>query len=151
MKEASKKFPKSSLIKSFLIRSYSSVDNETDMSKELEALKELAPESYQALALVFDEEMEKEEYEKAEEAMEKMIDLYGEDIVTVSCQIQLASARERDQELIGIIKRAYKKYPDNSKLAIYRHLVYKSEKNNRKATKTLKKYLKSNYPKEVAH
>ena len=73
MKEASEKFPKSSLIKSFLIRSYSSVDNETDMSKELEALKELAPESYQALTLVFEEKMKKEEHDEYVNLTDKML------------------------------------------------------------------------------
>ena len=150
LKNANKLFPKNTLIKSFLVGVYADVDNETDMSKELEKLKEMAPDSYQALTLEFEDKQDKEEYDEAEEVLDKMIELYGQDIVTTAFEIQLASAREQNEKLINIVKRAYKQYPNNSQIVYLRYLIYDQVENRkRKGIKTLKKFLKKNYSYQI--
>ncbi len=145
MRKASAKFPKNTLIKTFLISVYSRLDNETDESKELEALKEMAPNSYKALNLTYDDKIEKEEYEEAEETLDKIKDFYGENFTTTLYGIQLASLREQHGELNDLIKTAYKKYPESWYTTYLRYLVYKDKNKSRKGIKIVKKYLKKNF------
>lgn len=144
--EAEKEYGESVFLKYFLVDAYNQVNNETEISKELEAIKEIAPESYVSLVLMISKENENENYDEAEKYLSRLIELYGNNSYTLGQKINLASQREKIEELRSLVNMAYKQYPNSSDYVYLKYIILEKLDNNpNKAFKVLKKFTKNNF------
>ncbi|MFH0867088.1 MAG: tetratricopeptide repeat protein [Bacteroidota bacterium] len=135
--------PKSSYIVYKLISIYLKDENNTDLTASLEWLKDNDPDSYFALILQYQEELDKESYTKAEEILDKMESSFGVSGYTTMKRISLLAYQQKQEDMIKLIEKSYKSYPDNYDFVSMKHALESDMKKNYKTgIAVLKKYLK---------
>ncbi|MDR0296274.1 MAG: DUF3857 domain-containing protein, partial [Prevotellaceae bacterium] len=146
LKQAEAKAPQSSYIQYRLAEAYLRADNETDHSMAMENIKLQDPTSFYALQQFFNEAMQSEKYSEAEAINKQMKNLYGENILTETWDLGLASAQRRINDVIAINKALYKKYPHIYELMSSNYAILKNiQKDNKAATALLEDYIKKYY------
>lgn len=116
--------------------------NQPGLSATLKKLKEVMPNSYDALQLEYQEASDGENWDKAEEVLEKIKANFGEDESTIQRQISIYGGTKQIEKMISLIEDAYKKYPDNYTFVTLKVLIEtKVRKNNSDAERVLKKYI----------
>jgi tetratricopeptide (TPR) repeat protein len=143
---AQEKAPNSSFISNQLMNVYMREDSQTLLSLELEKVKKNDPDNPLSLELLFNEAIEKEDYEEAASIVDKIEDIFGPNEDVYSKRIELLADEDKQKELFDKIREAYKKYPENWEFVNYMYLVHvKVDQNYGAGLSTLKKYLKKNY------
>ncbi|MBL0103413.1 MAG: tetratricopeptide repeat protein [Bacteroidetes bacterium] len=85
---------------------------------------------------------EGENWDKAEEVLEKIKSKYGEDESTIEKQITLLGSTKQIEKMLTAIEDAYKAYPENYTFVNLKFLIEnKVRKNSSEAEKVLKKYI----------
>ena len=121
-------------------------DNETMAASLREEIKRKAPDSPSGLSLRFPEAMEQENYDEAETILKSMEKLQGQTAQVLNWKLQLSSARSEQEKFFSLIHEGYQKYPEDYSFVYLEALLAKEvEKNPSKATRILRKYLKTNF------
>jgi tetratricopeptide (TPR) repeat protein len=144
LKKMEDTYPRSTFLKSLLIDAYARAKNRTDYDKEIESIKQNDPESFTALQAKYDDAMDAEKYDDAEDIYTKAVTLYGSNETTDRWSLAIASKQKRDEDVIRIGKELYAKYPDDES---YMELSYAIEnnvsQNSKSALAIVEKYCKN--------
>lgn len=84
---------------------------EEEASKEQNYIVENDPDNTFCMQVRFEEEVNKEDYDAAAKIVEKMEELYGENIYVAQYKIRVYSYQQKQKELLEAIDKYYKKYP----------------------------------------
>jgi hypothetical protein len=142
--------PTSTFIAMRLLDVYSRQNNTTEYTTELENIKKNDPNSWYALNLKYEDANKKEDFNEAEEALDKIISLYGNNLDTDLKKIDMIARKKNYDELYKSINTIYKKYPDEYSAMALKYLVETStSKDLAKGNAILKKYLTTNYSDKV--
>ena len=114
IQKALQKAPDNSLIHFEYIQALVKTDNRTELTQELQRIKEQDPTSLSSYIIRFQEEMGNERYEEAEKILDERSKRYGKDEDIYEGQIKLTAAQQKIEELVGIIEEANRRYPDNA-------------------------------------
>src|SRR5262249_32853953 len=121
-------------------------DDRTDAEIVLAWLKDNDPENPVSLNLLYQEEMEKENYKAAGELLDKLEKKYGEDANTAEKRIELTAKNGNQNDVIKLVEEGYKKYPEVYFFVNLKQVVEQSvNKDYGAAISVLRKYLKNNY------
>ncbi|MBI1225468.1 MAG: DUF3857 domain-containing protein [Bacteroidetes bacterium] len=123
IEEAMKKAPDNSLLRLELLSCLSVLENRTELTKELQYIKEKDPTNYLSADQLFDEHMDNEKYEDAWKVVHLMVAEYGEIEDTYKMKVQLHGKQNDLEELVSIIDEAYRAYPESSSFAELKHNV----------------------------
>jgi tetratricopeptide (TPR) repeat protein len=150
LKHASELAPNSTFLGIRMIEAYARDKNVTDVTKEYEKIKSNDAESAYALKGLIGEAADKEDWEEQEKLIAKYKASYGQTQYTDLLELNLASKRNKIDEVINGVKTLYAKYPDNFELM---NLTYTIEKNTSKdltkANQILEAFQKNNYSDKV--
>ncbi|MDR1652748.1 MAG: DUF3857 domain-containing protein [Prevotellaceae bacterium] len=143
LKEMERQFPKSTVVSYSLIEAYARAKNQTDLSREMEGIKANDPNSFIAQQYKYNEEIDLEQYDEAENILKNIIKNFGQSEYTDILQYQLASYQSKKNEQNQWGEILYKKYPYDFG---YVSLMYNIEKDKagsgKKALKILEQYNK---------
>jgi tetratricopeptide (TPR) repeat protein len=146
LKKAQNLAPNCGYMRIKMLEAYNRSGNETDAKITLEWLKTNDPESLLALNLFYAEEMEREDFEKAEKIIQKIESLYGLDEELHLKKIALAGRNKKQDLVVKLVEEGFKKYPDSYNYANLKISVETDvNKNVSSALSLLKKYLKTNF------
>lgn len=145
--ELEKKYEKNSLIKAemFLVQGY--LENNTAQTKILEWFKANDPDNAISIMLLFGEEMEKENYGKADTLLDRYMNAEGFEYSTyLEKKINLLFSQQEITAGRKLLDEAYKKYPMETWVVQTQSLVKRRvDKNPKAAEKIIKKYLAKKY------
>lgn len=128
-----------------LYEAYMRSQNQTDTEKEMEYIKKEDPNSFYALQARYDEAVEAEKYDEAEELYNKTKELYGSSDITDQWSIDIASYQKNFDKAISLAKDFYTKNPDNYQYMYLNYIIEKNvSKKPAKAIAIVENYLKSN-------
>lgn len=141
-----KRFPSSTYLNSLMIELFERSQNKTSLESTQEDIKMNDPQSISALEGFYSDYVEREDYIKAEEYVDKLEKIWGaNDKDILFKRIKLAGYNKKHAELIKIAESAYSKYPDDKRFVEYKFLIETEvNKNNKSAIDILKKYLEKN-------
>ncbi len=150
LKLAKEHFPDCSYVTFQLFLASARDDNETESSTYLEEVKAKDPNSPLALSLTFNEAMDIEDFDEAEEILEKIEANEGLSVNVYLKKMELASNREQMEALFALVKEGYQAYPEESEFARLSYLIEKDvRKDSRQARKILEQYLKRYYDENI--
>jgi cytochrome c-type biogenesis protein CcmH/NrfG len=142
---AQKLAPESSYIMSLLIQLYQQEGNRTQLATALEWLKDNDPENPLSLNLLYNDEVEKENYDNAAAILTKIEKASGKDENVYLKSLQLAYLNKKEADMVKISEEAYSKFPEHADFVRLKYLVEKTVRKNSKASlNVLKEFLKSN-------
>ncbi|MFN0173038.1 MAG: DUF3857 domain-containing protein [Saprospiraceae bacterium] len=127
--KAMQKAPENSLIRLEYIHVLIKTNNRTELTQELQRIKDVDPSSLSSHRLRFQEELDNEHYDEAEKTLNQCAQRFGEDENLFQKRIQLASAQNKIEELVELIAEANRRFPDN---AYFNELVHNIELQLRK-------------------
>mgnify|MGYP000608831952 CR=1 FL=1 len=127
--KAIQKAPENNLLRLQYIHVLIKTGNRTELTQELQRIKDLDPTSLSSHYLRFEEEIDNERYDEAEKILNQSAQRFGEDHILFQKRIQLASAQNKMEELVELIAEANRQYPDN---AYFNELVHNIELQLRK-------------------
>lgn len=136
--------PNSYVIDHLFIQLYSSTQDRTLLSMEIEELKKENPKDIVALEMLYNEAMEKEDYDEAWRLISEIQAVLPESAEAniLSKKINYYSSKGEYKELIDVAEEGYKKYPRNFQFLSLKYTIAKEvEKNNKKALKILRNYV----------
>ncbi|MBC7914322.1 MAG: tetratricopeptide repeat protein [Pyrinomonadaceae bacterium] len=141
-----KLYPTSTFVTSLLVDLFQQSKNNTVMKSAREDIKTNDPESVTALEYLYEDDIEKENYEKAKEYTAKLEKIYGEnDVNILKKYLELAAYTEKQSDLTRLTELAYSKYPEEADIVEYKfELESDIKKSNKSAIEVLKKYLQHN-------
>ena len=146
IQEALKKYPDNSLLRFELIQCLIKEGSRTLLSQEIERLKETDPDCYLVYKLNINQLVDDEKYDEALQLFEKMTALYDEDEEDLEDRIRILRAKDKTEEAITVIQKAYNMYPENlSFVSMMFNLQKNAYKNREEAVKIYQKYLKNNF------
>ncbi|MEY4926125.1 MAG: hypothetical protein RI894_561, partial [Bacteroidota bacterium] len=146
LKEAKKAAPTSTYVIYLMMRYYIRVGNRTDMSKELESIREQDPNSYFTLVYNFQDATEKDNYDEAEKYSTELIKRYGKNTTSDAQEVTLIAHRQKYDELLEKVEEMYKKNPEKQEVVLMKYNIDKDvKKDARGAMKILETYLKTNF------
>jgi len=147
LKEAQKKHSNNSLIQTELLYNYHKLDDRTEISKAIEALRKNAPDLCFFAIYDYMENEGNKDYAKCEENLEQLKDCQGadsEDYYTY--YIKWLNAKKEYQKLIEVAEEAYSKYPKNTDFLSYKFNILNAVKEQPKeAIALMENYLAENY------
>ncbi|MCX6252464.1 MAG: DUF3857 domain-containing protein [Bacteroidetes bacterium] len=141
-----KRFPDNVLIESTLLRSYSKLNDRTQVMKQIEQIRTTDPDLVFLAVYDFEDHIDKENFAEAGKDLEKIKNVLGEeDESYLGYKIRLLNGKKDFQEMISLIESAYKKYPENTTLLTYQfHILKNNGKNPEEPVNLLEKYLATN-------
>lgn len=146
LKQAKSHFPDCSYITSHQLRANLSDGNTTMINTLKEEIKQKDPNNSLALSLLFDEAMDREDYDEAKKVLERIEDKEGRTANILELKIRLKGATNEREEMFKLIKEGYDKYPDNYTFVYYKYILHKDvDKNINRGIKVLKKFLNNHY------
>lgn len=142
-----KQYDKNSFIKAEMFLVQGRMQNNTAQTKILEWFKANDPNNAISIMLLFDEEMEKENYGKADTLLESYMDAESFDYETyLEKKIRLLFYQQEIIQARKLLDEAYKKFPLENWVVQTQALVKrKIDKNPKAAEKIIKKYLAKKY------
>ncbi|MER2998101.1 DUF3857 domain-containing protein [Pontibacter populi] len=142
---AQKLAPESSYIMSLLIELYQREDNRTQLATALEWLKDNDPENPFSLNLLFNDEVDKENYDNAAAILSKIEKASGIDENVYIKRLKLSYLNKKEADMIKIAEEAYAAFPENAEFVRIKYIIEKSvRKNSKSSIAILKNYLKEN-------
>jgi hypothetical protein len=145
LQRAKKLAPESTFVSLRLLEAYSRDGNETDQTRERETLKSKDPGSFFALSARLEEEMGKEELDKADSLLASLKTAYGASKYTDLSDLALLARRKKIDDMVKFSDQLYKRYPDEYKLVnLISTIESDLRKNPKKANAVLETYLKTN-------
>lgn len=118
------RYPTSTVVSELLAECYKRDNNNTDLTREIESVKEHDPESLYGLSLLFDDTFEKEEYDDARKMLDKRIGKYGANENTHYNNLQLLIKKNDVETLLHDVEKAYNAYPDEPAFVRMKYNVY---------------------------
>lgn len=138
--------PNASYISNGLMQVYMREGSQTLLSLELEKVKKNDPNNPLSLELLYNETIDKEDWEEASKIIDKIEEIFGPNENVYSKRMTILSKEDKQQEFIEKIRESYKKFPDNWGFVNMMYLVnVKVDKNYAAGLATLKKFTKKNY------
>jgi len=138
--------PQSSFISNALMDVYIREESQTLLSLELEKVKKNDPNNPLSLELLYNEAVDKEDWDEANSIIDKIEDIFGPNENVFSKRIQILLNEEKQGEAIIQIRVAYKKFPDSWTFVNWMYQVDVSvDKNLGAGLSVLKKFTKKNY------
>jgi tetratricopeptide (TPR) repeat protein len=145
-----KQAPANSFIAFRLLDIYGRSKNRTELSKEMEWLKENDAENLLSLNFALSDAQEKEDYDEVEKLIAKMEKISPDQASVIEERIQLLTKREKYDEMIKLANAAYEKYPDNYRFVLLKYAIESEVNKNPKAgISVLEKYVKKNFDEEA--
>ena len=136
----------STLISYRLHEGYIREKNQVNYKQEMERIKNNDPESVFSLIARYSDLVESEKYDEAENILNRMIELYGENEKTDEKKLAIKSMQKRYDEVISMARQYLKKYPDKYSVVHLNYIILKDvDKKPAAALKLLEKYSKKNY------
>jgi tetratricopeptide (TPR) repeat protein len=147
LKTLKEKYPNSSLISHRLMEAYQRDENKTDLTKEIEHIQVADPTCISSFQFRISDAIDKEDYVEMEKLLDNMEEIYGKnDISAEMYRLQLTAYQKKNNELILMVNKLYKKYPDNwSIVNLYYDFQKGANKNLNDVNKILINFLKRNY------
>lgn len=124
MEDALKKAPESTMLRLQLLNCYSILENRTELTKEVQYIKEHDPDSYFAADDFFDEHLRNQKYDDAWKVLNEIVANYGENQETLLKKIRLYGIQNKVEELVNTITDGYRRYPESSTFAELQHNIY---------------------------
>ncbi|MES2645253.1 MAG: DUF3857 domain-containing protein [Bacteroidota bacterium] len=145
-----KEAPKSTMISQVLVETYSRDNNSTDLNKEIEFIKSNDSLSLYGIILLYNEALEREDYNEANRLLVKRTDIYGNNSETEAKLLDLLSKKKDYEALLKELDVAYKKYPDEyAFVSMQYNLTNNVTKDLKKSNEVLITYLKDNYNEDI--
>jgi tetratricopeptide (TPR) repeat protein len=121
------------------------VDNkETQKNMVLDQIKQADPDNMNALAVDFEEEIDKKDYDKVQSIIERMQRRSRNKITLSGYELQLASAQSKFELINQIIDGLYNEMPQNETIVYQKMYVERNfKRNNTEAANVLSKYVKN--------
>lgn len=149
-KELEKEYPHSTLVSEVLINVYIKNKNKTDVTREVESMKEHDPESYYALNERYYDAYNKEDYNEADKLLKRRIELYGLNQDAAVKQLYLYSKKNESEKVLSHVEKCVAEYPDNlTFFNVNYNLTNNYYKNKAKAISLLEDYLKKHFNDEL--
>jgi tetratricopeptide (TPR) repeat protein len=146
LNRAAKLAPNSSFISNGLMDVYIREESQTLLSLELEKVKKNDPNNPLSLALLYNEAVDKEDWDEASGIIDKIEDIFGPNKDVYTKRIDILFKEEKVNDAVAKIREAYKKFPDSWSFVSWMYAVYvKVDKNLGAGLGVLKKYTKKNY------
>lgn len=138
--------PENPLLKFELIQCLTKADNRTLLLQEIDWVKQNDPESLFNFQVEIQNLIKQEKYKEAEVELDKMTALYGENINSISTKANLLAKKEKVDDLLKLVDKAYNQYPEEPNFVVMKFKVVKLlMKDPKGALKIYEKYLKDNY------
>lgn len=144
------KFPESTYINGLYIQLFTKEDNRTGVATLQEAIKAADPESPYGLTLTYNDYINQQNYNKAEDVVKKIQAIYGDNEDVTEKKLQLAGKRNNQDEIVALVEKAYPLYPHSSHITWLKYLCEKEIKKNSQAIVYLKKFVDNHDDYEVA-
>ncbi|WP_081658823.1 DUF3857 domain-containing protein [Terrimonas ferruginea] len=140
------KYPGNALLRFELTQSLLRENNRTLVSREAEWFKEHDADCYLARSLRFREAINEERYDDAGALLDEMIAAYGESESLINERISLLGKREKYDEMITQVQKAYERYPQNTSFIKMMYAIKKNANKDLKgAAQLYEKFLKDNF------
>lgn len=128
------------------------IGNRTALTQEVEDMKRIQPECLISMVFRYEEAVGNENFDEAQELLDRWKELYDDDESTVAKQIQLLLKREKYQEAIDLIAKGLKNYPTNVYLVNLQHNVEVSvHKRPEAGTALYNSFLRKNFNISIAN
>jgi tetratricopeptide (TPR) repeat protein len=138
--------PNSSFISNNIMDVYIREDSKTLLSLELEKVKKNDPNNPLSLELLYNEALDKEDWDEATSIIDKIEDIYGPNENIFSKRINILIKEDKINEAVEKINQAYKKFPEAWTFVEWEYIVdTKVYKNLGAGLSVLKKFTKKNY------
>ncbi len=138
--------PEDPLLKFELMQIFIKAGNRTLLLQEIDWLKENDSSSYLNRQIQVQNLISEEKYDEANDAIDRMINVYGEDEVILQYKASVLGKLEKIDELLKLVDTGYKKYPSNTVFVSMMYNVKKLiNKDTRGALEVYKEYLKNYY------
>ncbi len=124
-------------------------ENQTEVSRLVEQIKKDDPSNPIALNMRYNEALEKDELEKAEEILNEIVEGQEDSEYALRSRIRFAFAKEETEKGKELLLEGYKRFPENTFFMNQKYRIVKSEKSTKAGMKVLKTYLKSHYDESV--
>lgn len=146
VEKAVAKMPESIIFRFQRLQCLQKIGNRTELTKEVENLKTMAPDQLIAIIFKYGEAFENEKYDEAQALLDRWGKLYGEDEKVYEKRIKLALNREKYQEAVELIAKAYAMFPEEPYFANMQHDVEISiNKDPRAAIRVYERFLGKNF------
>lgn len=137
--------PTSTYIKERLSECYARDENKTMLTKTVESIKSLDPQSYFAIREFYNEALEKEDYDDAEKQIRLLEKNFGKSLTTDALQLEIFKRQKKYENIIALGNKLYEENPDNWDIVFLKYTIETSVNNNyKKANKILSNFLKKN-------
>jgi tetratricopeptide (TPR) repeat protein len=134
------------LLKFELMQILIKAENRTLLLQEIDWLKENDSSSYLNGQMNMQTLISEEKYDEANDAIDSMIKLFGEDETILQYKATILGKLEKIDELVKLVENGYKKYPSNTAFVIMMYNVKKLiNKDTKAAIDVYKEYFKNNY------
>lgn len=146
VEQAVAKMPESVIFRFQRLQCLQKTGNRTELTQEVEHLKQLVPDQLISLIFRYSEAIDNEKYDEAQTLLDRWGKLYGEDEKVTEKRIKLALNREKYQEAVELIAKAYEKFPLEPYFANMQHDVEISiNKDPRAAIRVYERFLSKNF------
>jgi transglutaminase superfamily protein len=133
-------YPKSAVLMTGLMSVYARLGDRTKVNSILEKLKDLGIENKNTFNLRFQDALEEDDIDKAEDIVIEMEAKYGDDETVLTKKITILHKQEKFQELFDEIEKAYKKFPLNEQFVILKYAFESQNPNSRSPIRILEDY-----------
>lgn len=138
--------PDNSLLRFQRIQTLVKTNNRTELTQELQRIKETDPNSLSSLLIRFEEEKNNEQYEEAQKILDERVRLYGEDEDVLEERIQLLGVQNKMEELLQLIDEASRRYPNSAYFnEMVHNVALRLRKDPQAAIAVNEQFLKKNY------
>ncbi len=137
--------PGSTYIKERLTECYARDQNTTSLTKTVESIKALDPQSYYAIREFYNDALEKEDYDEAERMVAALEKYYGKNLLTEVLRLEIFKRQKKYDNIISLGNKLYETHSDNWDIVFLKYTIETSVNTDyKKANKVLIKYLKEN-------
>ncbi|MCX2575296.1 transglutaminase domain-containing protein [Pedobacter sandarakinus] len=138
------KFPESTYLNAMMIELHAKEENRTGITTAQEQIKTADPEGALGLDLLFEEYYSQDNFDKAEEVLQRIEKRFGQTENVTAKQIKIASKRNNQDKVIELAEKAYKQWPDNNTFMYLKYVIENEVKKNAQALNVVKKYVTEN-------
>jgi tetratricopeptide (TPR) repeat protein len=146
LKLAERKAPKNILVHTEFLLNFSKIDNQTEVSRQLEAIRDLDAENPLIAGYDFSMNLDRKKLDEAEESMNLYRKCRGVDDETYyTYKIRLLMAKNDYDEMLDVINDGYAKFPESVAFVNLRFAVLKSTNETDKGIALLENYLTTHF------
>ena len=146
VEKALAKAPDNSLLRFQRIQTLVKTNNRTELTQELQRIKDVDPNCLSSLLIRFAEEKDNERYDEAEKILDERAKRYGEDEDIYIERIKLLGEQNKMEDLLKLIDESSRRFPDNTFFNEMQHNVaLRLRKDPQAAIAINEQFLKKNY------